>query len=133
MKNQNIGENAQRFAAHLPFRTIVFSATCPFMGRGSKKSFCNWGSPQEVRRVERSWIASLNADLIVNCLGAGASQVYEDIGPLHVDCLGFGGAGVTLSWGAAIRVLNLVNRAFPSDDAECNSSILVKLITLLSK
>jgi len=53
--------------------------------------------------------------------------------PLHVDCLGFGGAGVTLSWGAAIRVLNLVNRALSLDDAECNSSILVKLITLLSK
>jgi hypothetical protein len=46
--------------------------------------------------------ASLEADLIVNRLGAGASQVYEDIGPLHVDCLGFGGAGVTLSWGASI-------------------------------
>jgi hypothetical protein len=105
----------------------------PVYGPWLEEVVLQLGIPQEVRRVERSWIASLNADLIVNCLGAGASQVYEDIGPLHVDCLGFGGAGVTLSWGAAIRVLNLVNRAFPSDDAECNSSILVKLITLLSK
>jgi hypothetical protein len=27
--------------------------------------------------------------------------------PMHVDCFGFGGAGVTLSWGAALRVLDI--------------------------
>jgi len=31
--------------------------------------------------------------------------------PPHIDCIGFGGAGVTLSWGAALRVLSLLESA----------------------
>lgn len=39
------------------------------------------GVVHERREVDRTWLAGLSADLVVNCLGVGASKVYEDIAP----------------------------------------------------
>ncbi|HVZ99895.1 MAG TPA: FAD-dependent oxidoreductase [Caulobacterales bacterium] len=58
-------------------------------------------------------------------------------GPPVIDCFGFGGAGVTLSWGAAARVVAAVEELMTGradrTPAECTDEISDRLTTYLRK